>query len=53
MGGGIQEGGGGGVGTRPRYLIVCIQGGGGIWCLVNFAVVNFATGNVAETPGFL
>ena len=37
-------------------MIVEINGGnttgGGLWCLVNFAVVNFAAGNFVKTPGF-
>ena len=28
------------------------RGGGGGLCQVKFAVVNFATGNLAEAPGF-
>ena len=37
-----------------RHLGGCPHtgGGGGIWCLVNLAVVNLAVGNLAEAPGF-
>ena len=33
-------------------LAPTIQGGGGIRWQVKFAVVNFAVGNFAKTPGF-
>ena len=38
--------------TVEFWHLLHLQGKGGIWCLINLAVVNLAVGNLVEAPGF-